>query len=124
VWPAIGNTDMHFGNLSLASILTTLARGHFTLAPLYDMLPMPLAADAISGDLGLAPFTRPTRPIWRAPRARSRSSSGNVWPRTAGEPRLSRVGRRDGAPDCGEALRRLWSDNKRKRIDRARGCGM
>lgn len=53
----IGNTDMHFGNLSLAVDRDGVARGRFTLAPLYDMLPMRWRPDAISGDLGLAPFT-------------------------------------------------------------------
>jgi hypothetical protein len=53
----IGNTDMHFGNFSLAVDPDGLARGHFTLAPLYDMLPMRWRPDAISGELGLTPFT-------------------------------------------------------------------
>jgi len=53
----IGNTDMHFGNLSLAVAPEGLARGQFTLAPLYDMLPMRWRPDATSGDLGLTPFT-------------------------------------------------------------------
>lgn len=53
----IGNTDMHFGNLSLAVDPDGLARGHFTLAPLYDMLPMRWRPDAMSGELGLLPFT-------------------------------------------------------------------
>ncbi|MBB4842559.1 hypothetical protein HNP55_001074 [Paucibacter oligotrophus] len=36
----IGNTDMHAGNLSFFVELQDLARGRFTLAPIYDMLPM------------------------------------------------------------------------------------
>lgn len=53
----IGNTDMHFGNLSLAVGPADVARGRFTLAPLYDMLPMRWRPDAVSGELGLLPFT-------------------------------------------------------------------
>lgn len=53
----IGNTDMHFGNLSLAVEPDGLASGRFTLAPLYDMLPMRWRPDAVSGELGLTPFT-------------------------------------------------------------------
>ena len=36
----IGNTDMHGGNLALMVTLDNLARGRFSLAPVYDMLPM------------------------------------------------------------------------------------
>jgi hypothetical protein len=32
-------------------------RGHFTMAPLYDMLPMRWRPDAVSGELRLVPFT-------------------------------------------------------------------
>ena len=53
----IGNADMHFGNLSLEVAPTDAARGRFTLAPLYDMLPMRWRPDVSSGDLGLLPFT-------------------------------------------------------------------
>jgi hypothetical protein len=53
----IGNTDMHFGNLSLRVTLPDLARGRFTLAPLYDMLPMRWRPDVHSGELGPLPFT-------------------------------------------------------------------
>ncbi len=53
----IGNTDMHFGNLSLAVEPADIARGRFTLAPLYDMLPMRWRPDPTSGGLDLLPFT-------------------------------------------------------------------
>ena len=53
----IGNTDMHFGNLSLRVDRDDLARGRFTLAPVYDMLPMRWRPDTSSGELGLLPFT-------------------------------------------------------------------
>lgn len=52
----IGNTDMHFGNLSLWVEREDLVRGRFTLAPLYDMLPMRWRPDSSSGELGLLPF--------------------------------------------------------------------
>ena len=43
----IGNTDMHFGNLGvIADSPRSLARGQFTLAPVYDMLPMRFAPGA------------------------------------------------------------------------------
>jgi hypothetical protein len=53
----IGNTDMHFGNLSLRVAWADVARGRFTLAPIYDMLPMRWRPDSHSGDLSLLPFT-------------------------------------------------------------------
>ena len=53
----IGNTDMHFGNLSLRVALPDLAHGRFTLAPVYDMLPMRWRPDLHSGELGMLPFT-------------------------------------------------------------------
>jgi HipA-like C-terminal domain len=36
----IGNSDMHSGNLGLFVEMDGLAKGRFTLAPVYDMLPM------------------------------------------------------------------------------------
>ncbi len=54
----IGNTDMHFDNLSVVvASPDDLARGRFTLAPVYDMLPMRWRPDSASGELGLEPFT-------------------------------------------------------------------
>lgn len=54
----IGNTDMHFGNLSLlVASPEALAAGRFTLAPVYDMLPMRWRPDAATGRLDLDPFT-------------------------------------------------------------------
>jgi hypothetical protein len=72
----IGNSDMHFGNLSLRVAAADLPRGRFTLAPVYDMLPMRWRPDTASGELGLLPFTpepvdlqSPARPVaavfWR-----------------------------------------------------------
>jgi HipA-like C-terminal domain len=53
----IGNSDMHFGNLSLLVEPADAASGRFTLAPVYDMLPMRWRPDAASGALDLLPFT-------------------------------------------------------------------
>ena len=53
----IGNSDMHFGNLSLFVALGDVAQGRFTLAPVYDMLPMRWRPDASTGALDLLPFT-------------------------------------------------------------------
>jgi hypothetical protein len=52
----IGNSDMHFGNLGLFVEKDDVARGRFTLAPLYDMLPMRWRPDAASGALDLNAF--------------------------------------------------------------------
>jgi HipA-like C-terminal domain len=76
----IGNSDMHFGNLSLFVAPADAARGRFTLAPLYDMLPMRWRPDPATGALDLRPFTpepidlqSAARPIaaafWRRARA-------------------------------------------------------
>ena len=56
----IGNTDMHFGNLSLWVSPDDVAAGRFTLAPLYDMLPMRWRPDASTGALDWLPFTAQT----------------------------------------------------------------
>ncbi len=53
----IGNSDMHFGNLSLFVERADVPRGRFTLAPLYDMLPMRWRPDPASGALDWLPFT-------------------------------------------------------------------
>ena len=50
----IGNTDMHFGNLSLWA--DDPAKPQFTLAPLYDMLPMRWRTDGFHGLQDYAPF--------------------------------------------------------------------
>lgn len=53
----IGNTDMHFGNLSLFA--PDIAAGRFTLAPAYDMLPMCYRPDMHRNDLGYTPLSAP-----------------------------------------------------------------
>ncbi|MEI6027090.1 MAG: HipA domain-containing protein [Betaproteobacteria bacterium] len=53
----IGNSDMHFGNLSLLVEPGDAAAGRFTLAPVYDMLPMRWRPDIQAGTLDLWPFS-------------------------------------------------------------------
>ena len=55
----IGNTDMHFGNLSLWA--DDPAKPQFTLAPLYDMLPMRWRTDGFHGLQDYSPFEPPHR---------------------------------------------------------------
>ena len=53
----IGNTDMHFGNLGvIAENPRALARGQFSLAPVYDMLPMRFAPGPHDDGLGYTGF--------------------------------------------------------------------
>lgn len=61
----IGNTDMHSGNASLFVKGVTLAemvQGHFTWAPVYDMLPMRWKPDPMMGqrwrNFGSRPYER------------------------------------------------------------------
>jgi hypothetical protein len=56
----IGNTDMHFGNLSLfVDDLGRLDNPTFTLAPVYDMLPMRYRPSEFRDELGYSAFTPP-----------------------------------------------------------------
>ena len=68
----IGNTDMHFGNLSLWA--DDPAKPQFTLAPLYDMLPMRWRTDGFHGLQDYSPFEPPHR---QAPNA----DAGELSPR-------------------------------------------
>ncbi len=52
----IGNSDMHFGNLSFLVARAELASGRLNLAPVYDMLPMHWRPDPTTGTLDLSPF--------------------------------------------------------------------
>jgi hypothetical protein len=86
----IGNSDMHFGNLSLWVQPGEVAAGRFTLAPVYDMLPMRWRPDVQTGALDLSPFSpepmdlqSPARPVAQA-----------LWARAADHPGLSAAFRR------------------------------
>ena len=81
----IGNSDMHFGNLSLWVQPGDVAAGRFTLAPVYDMLPMRWRPDVQTGALDLLPFSpepmdlqSPSQPVAQA-----------FWARAADHPDLS-----------------------------------
>lgn len=63
----IGNSDMHFGNLSLWA--DEPASGRFSLAPCYDMLPMCYRPDLQRSDFGPTPIepatpTLPDAAVW------------------------------------------------------------
>jgi hypothetical protein len=63
----IGNTDMHSGNLGLFVEPDDLAKGRFTLAPVYDMLPMRWRPDAaLGGAADYAPFEPDPRSVGSA----------------------------------------------------------
>ena len=81
----IGNNDMHFGNLSLHVAWADLAHGRFTLAPVYDMLPMRWRPDPQSGELGLWPFTPEPADLQSA----ARPVALLFWQRCAASPALS-----------------------------------
>ena len=55
-----GNTDMHFGNLSLFA--PDVAAARFTLAPAYDMLPMCFRPDMHRDEIGYTPVA-PSRAV-------------------------------------------------------------
>ena len=60
----IGNTDMHFGNLSLlVDDLQKLASPRFQLAPVYDMLSMAYKPGEFRDDLGYTPLPALHPPI-------------------------------------------------------------
>ncbi len=57
----IGNTDMHFGNLSLyVDDIHQIDNPHFTLAPIYDMLPMVYRPSEFRDEPGYRVFVQPT----------------------------------------------------------------
>lgn len=58
----IGNTDMHFGNLNFfVDKLAELALPHFTLAPVFDMLPMIWRPNEFKDELGYTSFSAPQK---------------------------------------------------------------
>lgn len=87
----IGNTDMHFGNLSLW--VDDPAAGRFALAPLYDMLPMRWRTDGYQGLQDYALFEPPpnlTRPV-AADGLSPRTVATEFWRRASRHAPLSRA---------------------------------
>ncbi len=86
----IGNTDMHFGNLGvIAESPEALAKGRFTLAPCYDMLPMRFAPNAHS-DLDYTPFaTELSAALPESVKKIVRAMASEFWRRIASSPRCS-----------------------------------
>lgn len=100
----IGNTDMHGGNLSLwvaGESLKELLRGRFTLAPVYDMLPMRWRPDAM---LGGAPDYAPFEPDALALGSGAREPARTFWAALA-ESRNVSPGLRDVAGEMAGRLR-------------------
>lgn len=86
----IGNSDMHFGNLSLVvANPADAARGRFSLAPVYDMLPMRWRPDLQSGALDWLPFT----PEWADLASPARPVALQFWQRAADLPGTPRAWR-------------------------------
>lgn len=80
----IANTDRHFGNLAFFDTYD----GHFGLAPIYDMLPMPFAPehDQIFARVFSPPVpTSDTLHAW----ARARALAEDYWRQLAGDARIS-----------------------------------
>jgi hypothetical protein len=85
----IGNTDMHAGNLSLwaaGQSLAELLRGRFTLAPVYDMLPMRWRPDPVLG--GAAAYS-PFEPDALALGSGARGPAWAFWVALAGSADVS-----------------------------------
>lgn len=84
----VGNTDMHSGNLGLMVELQDIGRGRFTLAPVYDMLPMRWRPDAATGGArdyaafeldqasASSPAAEPAREFWLELEAHPSVSAG------------------------------------------------
>ena len=75
----IGNTDMHFGNLSLWVEPADVAAGRGRLAPVYDMLPMRWRPDVYRDDFGLQAF----EPDALAMQSAARPLARDFWHRCA-----------------------------------------
>lgn len=90
----IGNTDMHFGNLSvIADTPQQLARGQFTLAPVYDMLPMRFAPNA-HDDFGYTDFTPTASAVLSdVVQANAKALSRTFWDRCAADRNVSEAWR-------------------------------
>lgn len=79
----IGNTDMHFGNLSF--FVDDVAAPTLQLAPVYDMLPMIWRPDVHTGELGLTHFVQPhLAPAYAREQEQAREWAIHFWQRAVG----------------------------------------
>lgn len=84
----IGNSDMHSGNAALlvqGHSLRDMLEGQFTLAPVYDMLPMRWKPDAM---LGMPPYA-PFEVDYAMASMEVRSAAQSFWSRVAGHALVS-----------------------------------
>lgn len=83
----IGNTDMHFGNLSL--FVDDVTRPTFFPTPVYDMLPMVWRPGVHGGELDLAPIHLQRQPAgFEAEVQQARAWAMEFWKRAARLPAL------------------------------------
>jgi hypothetical protein len=97
----IGNTDRHFGNITLFDV----GEGQFELAPVYDMLPMlfaPQDGQLVERAFEPAGLTAVSLSVW----GQARELAQIYWKRLCDEPRLTESFRRLGTR-CLETLRKL-----------------
>jgi hypothetical protein len=78
----IGNTDMHFGNLSF--FVDDVVKPQFVSTPVYDMLPMMWRPDIHSGNLDPSPLSEPVLPAgYAAEAALARTWAIDYWQRAS-----------------------------------------
>jgi serine/threonine protein kinase HipA of HipAB toxin-antitoxin module len=77
----IGNTDMHFGNLSF--FVDNVARPRFEVAPIYDMLPMMWRPSIHSDRSGCYPCASPGLAGFAAQADAARDWAVDYWQRAA-----------------------------------------
>ena len=100
----IGNTDMHFGNLSF--FVDDVAHPRFTITPVYDMLPMMWRPNIHSGMLELDPVRPQLQPAgYGAEAGLAREWALDYWQCAADLTGLSAAMRRA----CGQNVQRLQS---------------
>ena len=84
----IGNTDMHFGNLSF--FVDDVTRPVFVPTPVYAMLPMMWRPEIHSGNLDPSPLREPLLPIgYEAETALARTWAIDYWQQASCNPELS-----------------------------------
>ena len=84
----IGNTDMHFGNLSF--FVDDVSRPILVPTPVYDMLPMLWRPGVHGGELDAGPVQPMLQPAgFEAQAAQARAWATTYWQRAAGLPALS-----------------------------------